>query len=52
MALHVGDRRTGAGDYLAPALNRLSRMLGAGHGGQILVSEAVSIWSRTMFPQA
>src|SRR5215213_3665644 len=41
MALHVGTAEPVAGDYLAPALNRLSRMIGAGHGGQILVSEAV-----------
>ena len=41
MALHVGTAEPVAGDYLAPALNRLSRMLGAGHGGQILVSEAM-----------
>src|SRR5215213_3343573 len=40
-ALYAGTAEPAAGDYLAPALNRLSRMLGAGHGGQILVSEAV-----------
>jgi predicted ATPase/class 3 adenylate cyclase len=41
MALHVGAAEPAAGDYLAPALNRLSRLLDAGHGGQILVSEAL-----------
>ena len=41
MALHVGTAEPDAGDYVATGLNRLSRMLGAGHGGQILVSEAV-----------
>jgi predicted ATPase/class 3 adenylate cyclase len=41
MALHVGAAESVAGDYLAPALNRLSRLLGAGHGGQILASEAM-----------
>ena len=42
MALHVGavdpDQE---GDYRSPVLNRLGRLLGAGHGGQILLSQAV-----------
>ena len=41
MALHVGTAEPDAGDYVAMGLNRLSRMLGAGYGGQILVSEAI-----------
>ncbi len=41
MALHIGTAEPAAGDYLAPVLNRLARTLGAAHGGQILVSEAV-----------
>jgi predicted ATPase/class 3 adenylate cyclase len=40
MALHTGTARPVNGDYLAPALNRLARTLGIGHGGQILVTEA------------
>lgn len=40
MALHVGTARAVDGDYLAPALNRLMRTLGIGHGEQILVTEA------------
>ncbi len=40
MALHAGTAKPKDGDYLAPALNRLSRTLGTGHGGQILVTEA------------
>jgi class 3 adenylate cyclase len=40
MALHTGVAEPVAGDYLAPALNRLSRTLAAGHGRQILVTEA------------
>src|SRR5215217_1621209 len=39
MALHTGVAEPVAGDYLAP-VNRLSRTLAAGHGGQILVTEA------------
>jgi class 3 adenylate cyclase len=41
MALHAGVAEPVAGDYLAPSLNRLARLLAAGHGGQILVTEVV-----------
>src|SRR5690349_4501441 len=34
MALHVGEAEPRNGDYLAPALNRLARLLVAGYGGQ------------------
>jgi predicted ATPase/class 3 adenylate cyclase len=40
MAIHVGEAIPRDGDYLAPALNRLARVLGAGHGEQILLTEA------------
>jgi class 3 adenylate cyclase len=42
MALHAGEAEPDSiGDYLTPALNRLSRLLAAGSGGQILVSQVV-----------
>jgi predicted ATPase/class 3 adenylate cyclase len=41
MALHAGTATPSANDYLAPSLNRGSRLLFAGHGGQILVTETV-----------
>jgi len=51
MALHAGEAAPDTrGDYLAPCLNRLSRLLGAGHGGQILVSEAVAQLARGQLP--
>ncbi|MBW3634680.1 MAG: adenylate/guanylate cyclase domain-containing protein, partial [Chloroflexi bacterium] len=40
MALHTGAAIPRHGDYLAPALNRLARLLAAGAGGPILVTEA------------
>jgi predicted ATPase/class 3 adenylate cyclase len=41
MALHSGAvEPDGAGDYRSPVLNRLGRLLAAGHGGQILLSGA------------
>jgi class 3 adenylate cyclase len=42
VALHAGAAQPdGQGDYLAGPLNRLFRLLSAGHGGQILLSQAV-----------
>ncbi len=38
MAIHTGTAFPAEGDYLGPPLNRCGRLLGAGHGGQILVS--------------
>ncbi|MFN8590012.1 MAG: tetratricopeptide repeat protein [Thermomicrobiales bacterium] len=38
MAIHVGDATPIAGDYLAPVLNRLARVLGVGYGEQILIT--------------
>ena len=40
MAIHAGDATPRDGDYLAPSLNRLARVLGAGSGEQILLTHA------------
>src|SRR6266545_2996313 len=40
MALHSGVVEEHDGDYLGPSLNRVARLLSAGHGGQILLSRA------------
>lgn len=40
LAIHVGEATPVAGDYLAPALNRLSRLIAAGSPGQLLLTEA------------
>jgi predicted ATPase/class 3 adenylate cyclase len=51
MALHAGEALPDpTGDYLAPALNRLSRVLATGSGGQILVSQAVQQLARDALP--
>lgn len=42
MALHAGVAEPLNGDYLAPCLNRLSRLLDAAHGEQILLSQTVA----------
>jgi predicted ATPase/class 3 adenylate cyclase len=52
MALHSGgaipDER---GDYLAPSLNRLARLLSAAHGGQVLLSEVAAGLARSDLPE-
>ena len=40
MALHPGVTEEREDDYVGPALNRVARLLSAGHGGQVLVSQA------------
>src|SRR5215203_3372450 len=52
MALHAGEAEPDArGDYLAAPLNRLSRLLSAGHGGQVLLSQTVQQLTRGALPQ-
>jgi predicted ATPase/class 3 adenylate cyclase len=51
MALHAGDAQPDQrGDYLAAPLNRLSRLLASGHGGQILLSLTVQQLARGTLP--
>src|SRR5215204_4853172 len=38
MALHTGEVTPVDGDYAAPVLNRLARLLAIGHGGQVLLA--------------
>ena len=40
MALHSGATEERDGDYFGPPLNRVARLLGVGHGAQILLSLA------------
>ena len=40
MALNTGVSDEREGDYFGPPLNRVARLLAAGHGGQILLTEA------------
>jgi len=42
MAVHTGDRQSRKDDYQGLALHNASRILAAGHGGQILCSETTA----------
>ena len=39
MGIHTGSAEERSGDYFGPAVNRSARLMAAGHGGQILLSE-------------
>src|SRR5215218_3977941 len=40
MALHTGGAEERDADYFGPTVNRVARLLAAGHGGQVLLSAA------------
>lgn len=40
MGLHTGEGRLGGDDYVAIDVNRAARIAAAGHGGQVLLSDA------------
>ena len=43
IGIHVGEvQRTEEGNYIGPALNRAARVRDAGHGGQVLLSQAAA----------
>jgi class 3 adenylate cyclase/predicted ATPase len=46
MALHSGVVEARGGDYFGLPLSRIARLLAAGHGGQILVSQATQVLVR------
>jgi class 3 adenylate cyclase/DNA-binding XRE family transcriptional regulator len=48
MAQHTGVTEEKEGDYAGPLLNRVARLLTAGHGGQILLSAATHelVWDQ------
>ena len=51
MALHTGTAEERGGDYFGPPLNRVARLLSAGHGGQTLLSLPTQELVRDGLPQ-
>ena len=50
MALHTGSAEERGGDYYGTTLNRVARLLGAGHGGQVLLSAPTQELVRDFIP--
>jgi len=50
MALHSGAAELRDGDYFGAPLNRVARLLAAGHGGQTLLSESTHDLCRDQLP--
>jgi len=51
MALHTGAAEIRENDYFGPPLNRVARLLGTGHGGQVLLSRATRELVRDVLPE-
>lgn len=50
MALHTDSVDSAGGDYHGPAVNRTARIEAAGHGGQILISDATRLLAGAALP--
>ncbi len=50
MSIHAGESDERLGDYFGIAVNRTARLLSAGHGGQILLSEAAAAMATRDLP--
>ena len=51
IALHTGAAEERGGDYYGPPVNRVARLLSAGHGGQVLLSRAAQELVRDELPE-
>jgi len=50
IGLHTGSALSADDDFFGPALNRVARLMSAGHGGQILLSAATAALVRGQLP--
>ena len=51
VGLHTGEAELREGDYYGQALNRTTRIMSAGHGGQILLSSITAELAREHLPE-
>jgi class 3 adenylate cyclase len=51
MGLHTGTAQYRDGDYYGPSLNRAARLMAAGHGGQVLLSDVTYDLCRDALPE-
>ncbi|MEO5704859.1 MAG: adenylate/guanylate cyclase domain-containing protein, partial [Candidatus Limnocylindrales bacterium] len=52
VAAHTGEAESRDGDFFGPSLNKVARLLSAGHGGQILVTLVTAELVRDSLPEA
>ncbi len=50
MGLHCGQAEQRGSDFFGPTVNRTARIMAAGHGGQILLSESAGALAREALP--
>ncbi len=50
IAVHTGHAEEAGGDYFGPSVNRVARLLAAGHGGQVLISMSARQWLHEPLP--
>lgn len=50
MALHTGSVESENGDYRGPVVNRVARLEGIAHGGQVLLSDATKVLLEDSLP--
>ena len=50
MGLHTGESQEREGDYYGSEVNRAARVMGIGHGGQVLISEVTATLIRASLP--
>ena len=51
MGIHHGHAEERGGDYFGPSLNRTARLMSAGHGGQVLLSQTAQLVVRDYLPE-
>jgi predicted ATPase/class 3 adenylate cyclase len=50
MGIHVGEASERDNSFFGPTLNRAARLMSAGHGGQVLLSDATAALARPSLP--